>query len=296
MSHNEDSIPTEGGIKMPSSHEQKQVRGPRFPRVTEQPVSWGSQNKSQTAEGYKAIVDADTGKVFSIVSKDYKIITHQQAIEQIESIISKNADLGSYDVKVNFYNDGGRMRCTFTFPKIAAEIVKGDVVNLQLHLSNSYDVTWPFTVILGALRLVCTNGLVVGKKVLQIKKRHVYELNNLNIGRTIITATQQFQKQSGKWKDLDQIRLHPTTYEKVVKTMKFGETAKEELQSQIEHGASGYDKDGFPTVSLWTFYNAITWYITHRAVSLNHQVEMEHRMRTAMAYLREARNGSRKRM
>lgn len=268
----------------------------RFPQVTEQPVFWGPRNnKSQPAEGYKAIVDADTGKVFSIVSNDYKIITHQQAIERIKSIIAKNANLGSYDIAVDFFNDGGRMRCTFTFPGIAAEIEKGDIVNLQLHLSNSYDVTWPLTVILGALRLVCRNGLVVGEKMLHIKKRHVYKIDNLNIDQTIATAMKRFEKQSGKWMDLSRSPLYPRTYKTVMETMKFGKNATEEILHRIDHNASGYDDNGFPLISLWIFYNVLTWYITYKAVSLNHQVEMENRLRAAMVYFRKTQNGVRQR-
>jgi len=248
----------------------------------------------ETARGYKAIVDANTGKVFSIVSNDYRIITHEQAIEQVQSIIEKTEDLGGYDLKVHFYNDGGRMRCTFTFPRIAAEIRRGDLVNLQLHLSNSYDVTWPFMVVLGAFRLVCTNGLVVGKKILQIKKRHVFELDDLNIEQTITFATDRFQKQSGEWRDLDNIPLEPAVYGQVMEAMQFGKQATEEIVHQISQEATGYDEHDFPLMSLWAFYNVITWYLTHRAVSLNHRVEMEKRLRFAMVYLRRAQHVSRK--
>ena len=279
---------------MRNLYQQRYGPCPRFPRVTVQPVSWGSQDMRETARGYKAIVDANTGKVFSIVSNDYRIITHEQAIEQVQSIIEKTEDLGGYDLKVRFYNDGGRMRCTFTFPRIAAEIQRGDIVNLQLHLSNSYDVTWPFTVVLGALRLVCTNGLVVGKKILHIKKRHVYELDDLNIEETITFATDLFQKQSGEWKDLDNIPLEPAVYGQVMEAMQFGKQATEEIVDQISQEATGYDEHDFPLMSLWAFYNVITWYLTHRAVSLNHRVEMEKRLRFAMVYLRRAQHVSRK--
>jgi len=37
------------------------------------------------------------------------------------------------------------------------------------------------------------------------------------------------------------------------------------------------------TMSLWVFYNVLTWYITHRAASLNHRVEMERRLRMAVS-------------
>jgi len=76
--------------------------------------------------------------------------------------------------------------------------------------------------------------------------------------------------------------------------MKFGKNATAEIQHQIDHDASGYDNDKFPVMSLWTFYNVLTWYITHKAVSLNHRVEMENRLRIAMVYFRRAQNGSRK--
>jgi len=263
---------------------------PRFPRVIEQPVSWGSENKLHAAEGYKAIVDSNTGKVFSIVSEDYKIIRHEQAIGHIKSIIARNDHLGKYHNEVNFYNAGGRMRCTFTFPGISAEIDKGDVVNLQLHLFNSYDVTWPFIIILGAFRFVCANGLVIGKEIFYIRKRHVYELDDLNIRKNIATATKRFEKQAGKWMNLAQIPLHPTTYEKVMKSMKFGKNATEEIEQRIELDASGYNNEDFPEISLWAFYNVLTWYITYKAVSLNHRVEMENRLRAAMVYFRSVQN------
>ena len=272
----------------------QQVLWPSFPRVIEQPVSWGPQNKPNLAPGYKAIVDSNTGKVFSIVSKDYKIIRHEQAIEHIKSIIARNDHLGKYHNEVNFYNAGGRMRCTFTFPGISAEIQKGDVVKLQLHLFNSYDLAWSFTIIFGAFRLVCTNGLVIGNTIFHIKKRHVYELDDLNIRKNIATATKQFEKQAGKWMNLAQIPLHPTTYEKVMKSMKFGKGTTEEIRQRVDRDASGYNNEDFPVISLWAFYNVLTWYITHRAVSLNHRVEMENRLRGAMIYFRRVQNGSRK--
>jgi hypothetical protein len=51
------------------------------------------------------------------------------------------------------FNDGGRMRMKYLFPEIEVEIAKDDVVNPELQLFNSYDTTWPFTVILGSLGL-----------------------------------------------------------------------------------------------------------------------------------------------
>ena len=43
-----------------------------FPNVGEMPVTWGKGKHTQFAEYHKAIVDLDTGKLFSIVSKEYR--------------------------------------------------------------------------------------------------------------------------------------------------------------------------------------------------------------------------------
>jgi len=59
-----------------------------FPEVIETPVSWGDLNL-QRAEDFKAIVNPETGKVFSIVSKDYRLIRHEEAIEKIEGAHGK---------------------------------------------------------------------------------------------------------------------------------------------------------------------------------------------------------------
>lgn len=77
--------------------------------------------------------------------------------------------------------------------------------------------------------------------------------------------------------------------------MKFGKNATEEIWHGIEHDASGLNDENFPVMSLWAFYNVLTWYITYKAVSLNHRVEMENRLRAAMVYFRRVQNDNRKR-
>lgn len=49
--------------------------------------------------------------------------------------------------------------------------------------------------------------------------------------------------------------------------------------------ADGVPEVGFPILTVWAFYNILTWFITHMAVSLNHRVTMEERLRKAMVHL-----------
>ena len=162
-----------------------------FPEVSEVPVSWGEINL-QRADQYKAIVNPDTGKVFSIVSKDYKLIRHEDAIQQIESIIRENLELGEFKTTIEFFNGGARMRMIFRFYNKSELIQIDDAVSPELHLFNSYDTTWPLIVLIGAFRYICTNGLVVGEKYLHLRKRHVYHFDDMNLKEQVLTALIRF--------------------------------------------------------------------------------------------------------
>ena len=256
-----------------------------FPNVGEMPVTWGEGRHARLAENYKAIVDLDTGKLFSIVSKDYRIIRHEEAIAEIEEAIYRTKDLGRYQIITEFTNNGGRMRGTYRFTGNAAEVKKGDPIYPELHLFNSYDKTWPFFILLGALRVVCENGLVFGQGLLYLRKRHIYQLGQINVAEEVGTALKKFYQQTMEWKGWTERRLNKGRYTKVLEIMKFGVKAKEWVEQAVAEQASGVDHDGFPILSLWDFYNILAWHITHNSVSLNHRVEMEGRLRTANSYL-----------
>jgi tetratricopeptide (TPR) repeat protein len=260
-----------------------------FPEIVEQPVMWGYYRDLHQANKYKAIVNFDTGKLFSIVSNDYRLIRHEEAIEQIEKAIYEFPDLGRYETFTEFYNDMGRMRRTYRFPEVSVEISSRDTVHLEMHLFNSYDTVWMFIVLLGAFRLICKNGLVVGKKFLHLRKRHVYELDQINLQEEVSTALTRFELQTRQWEFWAHRQLTEKVYKKVIKAMKFGKKAMEEIEGRIYQEADGFDDNHVPIMSAWIFFNVLTWYITYKAVSLNHRVELEKRLRAAMMHLRGRR-------
>jgi hypothetical protein len=256
-----------------------------FPEIVEQPVMWGYHRELHDADHYKAIVERDTKKVFCIATKDYQVIRHEQAIDQVEEAILDTPELGKYSVKTEFYNDKGRMRRTYVFPDISVEIAKNDTVNPEIQLFNSYDTTWPFIILLGAFRLVCSNGLVIGEKFLHIKKRHVFDFEQIQLNKQVSRALKRFELQGEEWKKWRNRQLTKAIYTNIMTAMKFGNNATEEIDQRITQKADSYDDySDFPIMNLWVFFNVITWYITHRAVSLNHTVELDNRLRRSMAY------------
>jgi Domain of unknown function (DUF932)/Protein-tyrosine phosphatase len=252
-----------------------------FPEVIEQPVAWG-KTRFKAAPGFKAIVDLKTDKVFSIVSKDYKLIRHEDAIHQVESALGKIPELGRFEIANEFYNSGGRMRRKYRLYDVSVEIAKGDYVNPEIHLYNSYDRSWPFFVTVGAFRLVCSNGLVIGQRYLQIRKRHVYNFRKLELEKQVAGALRKFNAETTIWKKWKNHNLTESTYNQIMTVMKLGKKAKKEVHDRLVHDSDGYGKDSFLITTLWVLYNVLTWFISHRAVSLNHKIDLEIRLRSAM--------------
>jgi len=271
-----------------NEQEKRNLAAASFPEVSEVPVSWGELNL-QRADKYKAIVNPETGKVYSIASQDYKLIRHEDAVQRIESAIDKYPGLSKYRTGTEFYNDGARMRRIYRFYEIPVEIKPGDNINPELQLFNSYDTSWPFIVILGAFRVVCSNGLVVGEKYLHLKKRHVHDFEQMNLKERVATALKRLKLQTNHWKNWTELRLTEKIYSDVIEDMKFGKKAMAVIEERITQEVEDYTDNGILNMNLWIFFNILTWYITHRAVSLNHRVEMERRLRTAIRHFKRAK-------
>jgi len=170
---------------------------------------------------------------------------------------------------------------TYQFKEKTAEIRPGDYINPEIHLYNSYDTSWPFVLTLGAYRVLCKNGPTVKEKYLHLRRRHVIDLERVDLQKQINTALRHFNLQARQWEKWTDRRLEERTYIKVLEAMKLGERAVEEIEEWTFEEAAGFNDNGFPITSVWLFFNVLTWYITHRAVSLNHRVEMEKRLRFA---------------
>ena len=71
-----------------------------------------------------------------------------------------------------------------------------------------------------------------------------------------------------------------TVYDRVMGAMRLGARATEEIEERIWH-ENGPQGDA-PFLTLWAFFNVLTWYITHRVASLNRRVELGNRLRVAI--------------
>jgi hypothetical protein len=156
-----------------------------LPEAVELPVFFKKQDEFQGIEEKKAIVVAD--KVVSIVSKHYRLITHQQAFKTVIDALQVPSEGVQYDAVFN--NKRAFLRLMFSDVLVKDDTEAG--IRLGVEIRNSYDRTMSLGmqvkrdlfekgkkyIVFYAERLVCSNGMTVKVPLSELSE---VELSNLN--------------------------------------------------------------------------------------------------------------------
>lgn len=140
-----------------------------FP-VEERPISYydSSTSKYFCVSKYKALVDAEKGKVLSVVSRDYKVVTNNDAFQIVKPIA--NAFFGGGGLQdfecfnLHFPKTRASCRIDLTRRDIADFDVDGDKYMAFIRMANSYNRTSRLSVKIGFCRWICLNGCIFGEK------------------------------------------------------------------------------------------------------------------------------------
>lgn len=248
-----------------------------LPLVKEMDVGYGKKSKWQVSEDHKAIVDVKTQKLFGIHSDGYRLVQHEEGIVLLQDAIKKNPEFGKAKYDVKLFDEGRRAKITARFPEVEFPVTKkpGDVTNPTLEYFNSYDGGWAEKVILGAYRLVCKNGLVVGKKFFTQSIVHKGESESDRFLEGIDQAMDNFSMQVGLWKEWANRKLSTDEINSGVSP--FSKRQREEILTDVE-----VDNRLRANMTTWIFYNLLTTFITHKVVSLRKQVKLQDALRRSV--------------
>jgi len=128
--------------------------------------------------GYKMIIRTDREQVLSIMSNDYKIVTNKEIIDTAAPILKKHKAELKEAVSLG---NGEKTIWKWIIPDKKIEVSKGDVLNPEIIIKNSYDGSLQVHVLAGAFRLVCSNGLIIGVTLGQSNFKH--NINNKNLDK-----------------------------------------------------------------------------------------------------------------
>ena len=219
-----------------------------------------------------AVIREDTAEPIGIVSSQYGLLKHQDVVESFRKALKKT----KHEEKITVLKNGAHLIATYTLPDISLEIKKGDFVSMQFVVRNSYDGTKSFSVMLGAFRLVCSNGLIIGKEVFRYTQKHFAgndmfgDANGLIDGRVSELLT-RFNEALPIMKRMTKIEMSED-YESVFD--------KDKLQLPkylINDAKEVYEKT--KEKSLWEFYNSLTFVITHNLKKDSPQTRIDYTKR-----------------
>ena len=205
---------------------------------------------------FKTIVDSRDNKAISIVKPTYKLISNEELVTKALETLAKTDVRYEVDNTHSFCQPN-RMKLKLNLPDY---VIKDDTdkgMALSLHIHNSYDMSEGARLLFGAIRYICTNGMIFGKVLGKWYSKHTQ-------GFSIDTLAKYMD---GVYKQIPEINQRIEVLQnlegmEVVNNLL--KTTKDKLGVGIvEHAETEYLLHPQTAMSAWVLYNILTQYISH---------------------------------
>ena len=213
--------------------------------------------------GYKFIIREDTGQVLSCMTDEYKLVPNSQIVKAAEPILKQHKAKLREAVSLG---DGQRSVWKWSLPESLIEISKGDEMNPEVIIKNSYDGSLQVHILSGAFRLVCSNGMIIGNVIEKHNYKHNVGNANLdNLEEVILNVIEKTEEEGKRLPLLKDTKLRETHIIKLV----------ELFPSTMSQFITQYLIANKPK-TYWDLYNVATYINTHkmnRKYNTTHQLE-----------------------
>lgn len=249
---------------------------------------WQGVRKGKAIEGYRAVVDKTTDRTYTIVMDGYELLDHRAVLSCHDEIINGFPEWGNATREVWMSNFGGRCRIRDTFKEIDFEIRPGDVVNPTLESYASYDTSWAQRTLVGGFRVVCTNGMTVGKILAEYKRKHTASLD-LETAKLIVSAgMQNYTDVTELWK---QLASRKAFIEEVnaFEIIGFNKSERTSIEREIKDKGTvkQWDADDIEKrevdIGAWDLYNIYTAEASHRVEDITRRAKITDKVTSTFA-------------
>jgi hypothetical protein len=206
-------------------------------------------SKSVLDSPYKAIVRADTNEPIAIVKNSYKLVSNEQLIQSLlYQLASLNAPF--YINPTHSFVENSRMRLMVTFPNLKVRDSVSDIA-LSLFVENSYDMSSGVRVYFGAIRSICSNGMIFGDILAKVYNRHTKNFSFESLQDKLDKAKGHFPEIQHRIRVLESL---PVTKELV---MSVSENISKRLAEKV------IAEEEIRKISQWELFNRLTNHISH---------------------------------
>ena len=243
-----------------------------FPIVTEHPLLFttgtclgdsisgdaeGKIHPMQTIASHKGI--ELNGTNIAVVGIGYTVVQNDGIYREIEEAIYNSAlDTRGMTRKINTSHNGARTIVTYTFPAHTIEVADGDNVMLTIRVLNSYDGSWRFMLFVGAVRVLCENGMIIGEWFSEQLCKHTKNIDTDVAVEKLDHALQVYTQNADLWVHYPSTAVSDLEATNVLTSLAGGSKTLLELlqQTHVEY----VDELG---KNLWALFNTLTEWSSH---------------------------------
>jgi hypothetical protein len=205
----------------------------------------------------------DNGVILGRTSERYGLVQNDVFEQTIRKGFESNGLVPSAFTAV-VTRRGARSHMQFDFATEKEDITrKGDIVALRITAKNSFDGTSRSSVSVGALRLVCTNGMTSYREDVMLSVRHTSNVNYEFVNNVVVEAMQEWSTLRTMWNNMSKVHLSQqqgiNAIENMVNRGVIGVAVRKRVHEVWE--SPTYREDEART--LWNLYNAHTQVLTH---------------------------------
>lgn len=230
---------------------EKKLNNFLFP-VGERAVYVDDDKTYKPAKHYKAIVREDNGKLVSIMKDSYQLVPNRQVIMPLLEQLH-NLDTNWVIDPSHSFADNNRMRLQVTFPDLKLNDGRSDIA-LSLFLHNSYDGSEGVRMFWGAIRGICSNGMVFGNVLSKYYRKHTSGLEIKNLKSQLESTYEKIPVIKHRIEILQNTNV----------TKKMRRNVEDHMGSHVIKYVNSQEKQFKKVTNLWMLYNLITYYISHQ--------------------------------
>lgn len=231
-----------------------------------------------TAEGVPA--DAwgnfreDTKAIIGVTSDRYGILQNDEFERVIKTGLASRG-LNPTSQKISVVKWGSRVHFQYDFKDASFEVPTkkvGDIICLRIVAHNSFDGTSKSSISVGAVRLVCSNGMTCFDSELSLSAKHVSTIDPVYCTDVIDEAVRHWGKLQSRFTLLAQTPITHHDGQGIINAFVnrgvYSERMSKHISERWKNPSFEHDEER----SIWNLYNAHTEVFTHGLSERN----MEH--------------------
>jgi hypothetical protein len=129
-----------------------------------------------------------------VVSKNYRLVDHHQVLRAVQDVLTESQiELAKVSMRADWTIHGERARFSLVLPREDRfKMPVGDKEDMRFRIEsfNSVEGSCRLMAVAGWLRLVCSNGLIIGTAVMQLRQQHRQQLQIEELERLLREALQ----------------------------------------------------------------------------------------------------------